>query len=414
MRRDEVAALTLPEGKSEHLVPYGMVPGLALRLRAGGSRAWIFSYRIGRRQRRLTLGSATVLSVQEARRQAIQLYAKAKLGIDPAQQKEQAKAEAADTIKSKLPLYLGRQQERVRNGKLRQSSYVEIERHLVVHGKRLHAKSVREPNRRDVASLLSALTEKLSGATINRVQSTWSGFFAWTIGEGLRDDNPVTGTERRDEVKRKRLISVAELRDIWEALRDDAYGDIVRLLILCGSRREEIGGLQHSEIDLKTRRITLPPERTKNGREHEIYLSDSALDILQAQPRLMWSDGTPCDFVFGRGKQGFNDWAGSKIDLDRRIAQARNATGAEPMPDWTLHDFRRLVSTTMNDELGVQPHIVEEVLGHRGEHKRGPAGTYNLATYRKERTDALMRWADYVVNVAQGKEQKVVSLGRVS
>lgn len=126
MRRDEIPALNLPPGKSDHLIADDTVPGLALRLRAGGGRTWIFSFRIGRRQRRMTLGSATVLSVQEARRRATQLYANVKLGIDPAQQKEQAKVEAADTVKAKLPLYLARQQQRVRNGKLRQSSYIEI------------------------------------------------------------------------------------------------------------------------------------------------------------------------------------------------------------------------------------------------------------------------------------------------
>lgn len=408
MRRDQIAAFSLPPGKRDHLIPDDVVPGLALRLRAGGSRVWIFSFRIGCRQRRMTLGSAAVLSVQDARRQATQLYAKAKLGIDPAQQKDQAKADAA--VKVKLLLYLARQEERVRNGKLRQSSYTEIKRHLLKHGRRLHLKSVREPNRRDVADMLSALTEKLSGATVNRVQSTWSGFFAWTIGEGLRDDNPVQGTERRDEIARKRLITAAELRDIWTALRDDAYGDIDRLLILTGARREEIGGLRWSEIDLTKRRITLPPERTKNRHEHEIHLSDSALDIVLKRPHLTYPDGTPCDWVFGRGQQGFNDWAGSKIDLDRHIAAARRAAGLEPMPDWTLHDFRRLVSTTMNEELGVQPHIVEEVLGHRGEHKKGSARHYNLAVYRAERADALTRWADYVASVVQGAEQKVVAL----
>jgi hypothetical protein len=103
MRRDEIPALSLPPGKSDHLIPDGMVPGLAVRLREGGSRTWVFSYRIGRRQRRITLGSALVISVQEARRSATQLYANAKLGTDPAQQKETAKAQAADTVKAKLP-----------------------------------------------------------------------------------------------------------------------------------------------------------------------------------------------------------------------------------------------------------------------------------------------------------------------
>jgi integrase len=409
MRRHEISAVTLPAGKKDHLVPDGMVPGLALRLREGGGRSWTFQYRIGVKQRRLTLGSATVLSVQEVRRRATQLYANAKLGIDPALQKEVAKAQAGETVKAKLALYLARQQERVREGHFRQSSYIEIERHLLLHAKRLHAKPLAHITRRDVAATLSALTEKVSGATTNRVQSSLSGFFAWCIREGLIDVNPASDTERREESKRTRLISDAELRDIWSALRDDAYGDVMRLLILTGARATEIGALRWSEVDLPTRLITLPKERVKNGRGHEIYLSDIALDILRARPRLTWPDGTPCDLIFGRGSKGFNDWAGSKTDLDRRIDQARRAAALESMPEWTVHDFRRLVSTTMHERLQVQPHIVEACLGHVG-HRGGVAGRYNLALYRGEKAAALTRWADFMLVVVQGREHKIVPL----
>src|SRR5438045_588074 len=127
MRRDQIATLVLPAGKTDHLIPDGTVPGLALRLRAGGGRSWVFNSRIGSKQRRMTLGTATVLSVQEARRRATQLYANAKLGNDPARHREEAKAQAADTVKAKLPLFLARQQERMRDGHLRQRSYIEIE-----------------------------------------------------------------------------------------------------------------------------------------------------------------------------------------------------------------------------------------------------------------------------------------------
>jgi integrase len=409
MRRHEVSALTLPVGKKDHLVPDGTVPGLALRLREGGGRTWVFQYRIGDKQRRMTLGSAAVLSVQEARRRATQLYANAKLGMDPAQHKEEAKALAGETVKAKLPLFLARQQERVRDGYLRQSSYVEIARHLLVHGKRLHPKPLADVTRRDVAALLSSLTEKLSGATVNRVQTTLSGFFVWCMHQGLLDGNPAGGTERREESKRTRLITDAELRDIWSALRDDAYGDIMRLLILTGARAREIGALHWSETDLTARLITLPPERTKNRREHEILLSDDAVVILCVRPRLTWPDGTPCDLIFGRGKQGFNDWAGSKIDLGRRIKQVRHAAGVEPMPDWTVHDFRRLVSTAMHGRLGVMPHVVEAVLGHVG-HQGGTAGRYNLALYRSEKASALNGWAQLVADIVAGRERKVVPL----
>ena len=122
-----------------------------------------------------------------------------------------------------------------------------------MHAKRLHAKPLADVTRRDVATVLSALSEKLSGATVNRVQTTLSGFFAWSIREGLIDSNPVEGTERREEGQRARLITDVELRDIWAALRDDAYGDIMRLLVLTGARAREIGGLRWSEVDLTTR-----------------------------------------------------------------------------------------------------------------------------------------------------------------
>jgi integrase len=413
MRRQDIANLSLPPGKSEHFIPDGTVPGLALRLRASGARMWVFGFRLGTKQRRLTVGSAAVISVQEARRIAAGLYAKTKLGIDVAQGKEDAKLQAAETVKAKLPLFLARQQERMRDGSLRLRSYIEIERHLLVHAKRLHSKALGEVTRRDVASLLSSLTETLSGATINRVQSTLQSFFAWCIREGLLGDshNPVVGTERRNEIARTRLITPIELRDIWLALRDDAYGDIVKLLILCGARAREIGGLRWSECNLESRFITLPPERVKNKHQHEIFLSDSALDILRSRLRLTYPDGTPSDLVFGRGKNGFNDWAGSKADLDRRVNQARQAAGLEPMEAWIVHDFRRLLSTTLHEELQVPPHIVEVILGHIG-HQSGTAGRYNLSLYRSEKAAALTRWAAYVSSIIKGHEQKVVPMYR--
>ena len=353
----------------------------------------------------MTLGTGTAISVQEARRTGAQLYAKTKLGIDPAQLRDDARAAVADTVKSKLTVYLASQHKRVRDGHFRQSSFIEIERHLLVHCRRLHPMLLPETTRRDVASVLSSLAENLSGTTVNHIRSSLQNFFAWCLSEGLIDASPVAGTTRREEKARTRLITPDELREIWTALKDDIYGDIVRLLILTGSRREEVGGLRISEIDLKARTITLPAERTKNKREHEIYISDPVLEIFRRRLPL-----SPAATLFGRGANGFNDWNGSKRDLDRRINDAR----AEPMTNWVLHDFRRFVSTSMNDVLAIQPHIVEEVIGHRGDHKRGVAGVYNLSTYRSERATALIRWADYVGEIIEGRGRKVLPLRKPS
>jgi integrase len=101
--------------------------------------------------------------------------------------------------------------------------------------------------------------------------------------------------------------------------------------------------------------------------------------------------------VFGNG-DGYQNWSRAKANLDARIAEA----GYE-LEHWTLHDFRRSVSTALHDRFGVPPHVVEELLGHAGGHKAGVAGTYNRAQYLDERRRALERWGAHVAALVTGK-----------
>src|SRR5262249_42290385 len=68
------------------------------------------------------------------------------------------------------------------------------------------------------------------------------------------------------------------------ALGTGSFADVVRLLILTGARRNEIGLLKWSEIDLARKMIVLPPNRVKNDREHSLPLSSQALGIIERLP----------------------------------------------------------------------------------------------------------------------------------
>jgi integrase len=395
-----VDALSLPEGEHDRSCWDSDIAGFGVRLRGGGSKTFVFWYRIGTRRRKMVLGSATAITVAEARKRAGILHAEVKLGRDPAGEKEQSKARADETFGALLPRYLARQRER-----LRERAYVEVERHLATHARRLHPQPLTSIMRRDIAAMLSALAAVKSGATANRVRSSVSSFFSWAMREGLLETNPAAFTDRRPEVSRDRLITADELRSIWIALRDDAYSNIIRLLVLLGARREEVGGLKWSEIDFGRALVTLPPARVKNKRERLIVLSVPALAILQNRPRLTWPDGSACDLVFGRAGRGFNHWNGAKIDLDARITAERG----KPLASWVLHDFRRLMSTTMHDQLQIQPHLVEACLGHHG-HQRGVAGVYNRAGYEREMRFALDRWGEFVLAIVEQRESRVINL----
>jgi hypothetical protein len=79
------------------------------------------------------------------------------------------------------------------------------------------------------------------------------------------------------------------------------------------------------------------------------------------------------------------------------------------MAKWTIHDFRRSFSTHANEQLGIQPHIVEAVLNHTG-HKAGVAKVYNKATYENEKRQALDLWADKVTALVEDRGTNIVPL----
>ena len=186
-----------------------------------------------------------------------------------------------------------------------------MERHLLSHAKRLHGLQMVRIDRRNIATLLTAVATERGPTEGNHVRASLSAFFAWAMREGLVEANPVIGTNRATENgSRDRVLSENELRSIWNALADDDYGTIVRLLALTGQRREEIGGLRRSEIDLDKALISLPAPRTKNGRPHDIPLSPLAISILKDWLSRRTTTG---EYVFGNGaKGGFQGWSKSK------------------------------------------------------------------------------------------------------
>jgi len=302
-----------------------------------------------------------------------------------------AKPVPAEAFGAEVERYLSKQ-----HAALKPRTYVELERHLRRDCEPLARLRLTEIDRRTVALRLAEV-ETASGPTArNRVRSSLSAFFNWAVREGLLDANPVAGTARADERgSRDRVLSQGELAELWAALPEGDFGQIVRLLILTGQRREEIGALRWSEIDLDRSLIVFPPERTKNLRQHEVPLSTQAHAIIERQPKRKGRD-----FVFGIGEAGFSGWSKSKERLDQALLSKRKAADrrAKPLPSWRLHDLRRTAATGMT-ELGVLPHIVEAVLNHVSGHKAGVAGTYNRARYEAEVRDALSRWAAHVANL---------------
>jgi len=357
---------------------------LGIRLREGGSRNWIFQYKLGGKNRRMSLGAVIPESVRTIREQAAQLHAKVKLGQDPAGEKEENVQRIADRFEPIANRYLA-----VKKESLRPRSYVEVERHIQQQAKSLHGLPITDITRRDIATLFGTIKENSGPVAANRLRSTLSDFFGWAISEGIEiESNPVLNTNKSEEKSRDRVLKDHEIRTIWNNVSRD-YGSVIKLLMLTGQRRDEIGGLRWSEITDDA--IELPAERTKNKRPHIVPLSAAAKEILASQD-------TCQEYVFGFRE--FAGWSVSKARLDQHIK----------LDHWTVHDIRRTVATRMND-LGILPHVVEAVLNHVSGTRGGVAGIYNRATYLREKTEALKLWADHLMAII-GDQNNILPLRR--
>lgn len=386
LTKASVARLHLPQDKSELLIFDDDLAGFGIRVRAGGKRTWIAQYRHGAKQRRMTIGTVAGLDEGEARRRAKTVLSKVHLGADPQAEKIEARKALAPVVDlgAVVQSYLTKAENR-----LRPRSLVEVTRHLQKHWKPLHGLPMASVGRADVAVRLNVIARERGLVAANRARATLSALFAWAIGEGMTSTNPVIGTNKpAEESARDRVLSDAELVEIWRRADGQQFGAIVRLLILTGQRRGEVAGMRQAEIDLERKVWTIPGERTKNHRAHVVPLSGACLAILE---------GVVCKqtAVFPP-----THWSHRKEQLD---------AGLRHVEPWCLHDLRRTAATRMAD-LGVQPHIVEAVLNHASGHRAGVAGVYNRATYEGEKRTALNIWAERVLSLAEGRENVVVGI----
>ena len=409
-----MARLTLPAGKSDLIVFDEDLAGFGLRLRAGGSAVWVAQYRVGAKQRRVTLGRMATLDPEKARKTAREVLAKADLGQDAQAERRERQAKAAVTLGAVAQLYLKRG-----TATQKPKTQAERKRHLERDWKPFHARPVHDVSRRDVATRLQVIADIHGPIASNRALATLSAFYAWAIGQGLVESNPVVGTVKAGEERsRERVLTAEEIAAVWQDARVDDHGRIVHLLLLTGQRRGEVAGMRWCEIDLERNQWSLPPERTKNGLRHDVPLSTQAVNLLKSIERR-----GDRELQFGRAEGPFSGWGLPKRRLDTRIARRRAeqrlgrslAAGEKPapadaLPPWTLHDLRRTVATGMN-ELGIAPHVVEAVVNHvSGRAKAGVAGVYNRATYATEKRVALQAWADHLDQVLGLGKRKVIPL----
>jgi integrase len=392
-----VAALKLSSGVTDVIHFDSELTGFGVRLRRGADgqvrKSFVVQYRRGKQTRRIKLDASNALSAEQARTAAKTVLAKVALGEDP--QADRLGRRDARSLRTVVDEFLA-----AKRASVRPATYRGLRAYLTGGYLRpLHTTAIDQVTRADVAGRLVVITREHSATVAAHCRAALSALFTWAMQMGLVESNPVIGTIRPESSKpRNRVLSDDELAKVWRASGDDDHGRIVRLLMLTGCRRQEVGGAMWTEFDFERGTWTIPGERSKNHREHTLPLPAQALAIIAAVPRMV-----DRDHLFGVRGEGFRCWSAGKATLDQRAGVA----------NWTLHDIRRSVATRLAD-LGVQPHVIEAMLNHQSGHKGGVAGTYNRSVYATETRAALALWADHVTALTSGRPRKITAMRRAA
>jgi len=423
-----IRELQVPEGKKDEHAWDDECPGFGVRKQKGGHTTFIAKYIVNgsgqQRKKRLAVWEPGLVAA--IRKEAKLLIAEANCGKDrigDAKKAAEAAKQSAEvkTLGQLVPVYLA-VRERGDDGwkKLRPKTLGEVTRYLEQKWKPLHGEPVDKITRKMVKARRDEIKTENGGPTANLAMAALSTFFGWAIeAEHCSGNDPTTNIRRLRQDKRKRTLANDELVDILACLDAHAdefgdYGPILKLLMLTGCRKKEIGELEWPEIPVGKRQIELPDPRVKNDRAHIVPLSEPALALLEGRAR----DGR---WVFGGNSRGFVRWSEFKKLLDKRITERRAAEGRAPMESWTIHDIRRTVATNLVESRErrvkrghleeietysfAKPHIVEAILNHVSGHKGGVAGHYLHASYDLEKRDALAQWAAHLLALPSASRQ---------
>ena len=228
--------------------------------------------------------------------------------------------------------------------------------------------SIRRP---DVVKLLDHVEDNAGPVAADTVLMRVSAICTWYATRHENYSTPIVRGMRRSNTKersRDRILTDDEIIQVWGAAPGDTFGDLIKLLLLTGQRREKVASMKWADVSVDGVWTVANGNREK-GTGGDLKLPEMAIDILRSRPRFASNP-----FVFaGRGGSHFSGYSKGKTALRVRFN------------DWRLHDLRRTARSLMA-RAGVRPDIAERVLGHA---IKGVEGIYDRHDYQEQKAHAL-------------------------
>lgn len=174
--------------------------------------------------------------------------------------------------------------------------------------------NIAEISKASVAGFISARRKAVTNATVRRDLTALSSILRFAISQGWRNDNPAKEFDRSIVRERRDPITPPTDEDVTRMIAEcpPGFGRVVAFLSQTGMRQEEAAGLEWSQVDMKTRQVTLT--KTKTNRPRTIELNAEALGTISGTPPYI---NSPYVFWHGNGER-YRNFASRFRELAKR------------------------------------------------------------------------------------------------
>ncbi len=402
-----------PDPAGEYVQGDLSLPGFGVRVRPTGAPSYVLLKRMPGETRptRVTLGRVDTLTLAKARDLARDAAVSVKKGVDVnAEKRRELIARKVERDRSReveedtgyRPGTFGETAVRYFRQEcagLRRGVEVEaiVRRALLpIWGDR----QIDELRRRDLTAALDPIVGAGKIQAAHKLREVAIRVINWAVDRGNIEVNFLASASRGRKragilrrTRRDHVLSVDEIRAVWLACEDagQPFGNLIRLALLLGQRREEIAGMEWSEVDIEAGLWVIPASRYKTRVEHAVPLPASAVELIRSVPRIC-----PRYIFSTRPGTRFSGFSKSKGRLD----ELSGVTG------WRIHDLRRTMRTGLAG-LRIAPDIAERVVGHV---IGGVRGVYDRHAYADEKREALERWAAHLAGIVHPQPANIVKL----
>lgn len=341
-----IEALPLPEPGKRDTYHDTKISGLQLRVSHTGTKTFSFYRRIKHGEpQRITLGKFPDLTVDAAEHKALELSLAIARNENPAKALRDKKEEL--TFGKLFFEYLERHSKP--NKRTWQEDESKYKQYLE---KKIGKMKATEIDRKDIASIHSAITRAGHPVTANRVKALISSIFGWGISAGLVKENPAIGIRSNKETARDRWLLGDELQRFFAALaeeQNDTIRDYFLASVLTGVRQENILSMKWADINFMRQEWSI--QRTKNDLPQTVTLSAELVSILEQRKAKSSSD-----YVFpGSGKTGH------LVEPKKGWKRLLERSGIENL---RIHDLRRTLGS-WQARTGASLPIIGKSLNHK-------------------------------------------------